>query len=85
MRTSRDMEVYGQCQGTVVCVICVFACVCMHVCALVCVCARREEDPISTTLKVITLIKAVMCADRGGRVGEEGEGRGEPAIFYGAV
>lgn len=28
-------------------------------------CARREEDPISTTLKVITLIKAVMCGDRG--------------------
>lgn len=28
-------------------------------------CARREEDPISTTLKVITLIKAVMCEDRG--------------------
>lgn len=26
-------------------------------------CARREEDPISTTLKVITLIKAVMCGD----------------------
>ena len=46
-------------------------------------CARREEDPISTTLKVITLIKAVMCGDRGGR--EEGGGRGEPAIFYGAV
>lgn len=33
-------------------------------------CARREEDPISTTLKVITLIKAVMCGD--GRAEEEG-------------
>lgn len=27
-------------------------------------CTRRDEDPISTTLKVITLIKAVMCEDR---------------------
>lgn len=58
-------------------------------CVCACVCARREEDPISTTLKVITLIKAVMCGDRG--EGEEGEGggggsgTGEPAIFYGAV
>lgn len=38
---------------------------CLCVCASACVCARREEDPISTTLKVITLIKAVMCGDRG--------------------
>lgn len=39
----------------------------MHVCVRVCtrVYARREEDPISSTLKVITLIKAVMCGDRG--------------------
>lgn len=28
-------------------------------------CTRREQDPISTTLKVITLIKAVMCGDGG--------------------
>lgn len=45
-------------------------------------CARREEDPISTTLKVITLIKAVMCGD--GRAEEEEWGAGG-AIFYGAV
>lgn len=40
-------------------------------------CARREEDPISTTLKVITLIKAVMCGDRrgGGGGGRERQGR----------
>lgn len=43
----------------------------LHVCMRACVYARREEDPISTTLKVITLIKAVMCGDRGK------EGRGE--------
>lgn len=43
----------------------------LHVCMRACVYARREEDSISTTLKVITLIKAVMCGDRGK------EGRGE--------
>lgn len=37
----------------------------LHVCMRACVYARREEDSISTTLKVITLIKAVMCGDRG--------------------
>lgn len=65
--------------------------VCMYTCVRVCVCVRKmymhariEEDPISTTLKVITLIKAVMCGD-GVRGGEEGDGRGEPVIFYGAV
>lgn len=55
----------------------------MCVCMCACVYARREEDPISTTLKVITLIKAVMCED--GRGGGERGGRGEPAIFYGTV
>lgn len=38
-------------------------------------CTRREEDPISTTLKVITLIKAVMCGDRGEESGGRRRGR----------
>ena len=54
------------------------------ICAGVGMCARREEGPISTTLKVITLIKAVMCGGRG-EGGEDGGDGGEPAIFYGAV
>lgn len=58
-------------------------CARLRVCASMCMCARREEDPISTTLKVITLIKAVMCGDGEGERREGG--RGEPAIFYGAV
>lgn len=52
-------------------------------------CARREEDPISATLKVITLIKAVMCGDgqagEGGGRGGGGERRavvGGAAIFF---
>lgn len=49
-----------------------------------CVCTRvfaaREEDLINATLKVITLIKAVMCGDRTQR----GVG-GVVAMFYGAV
>lgn len=45
---------------------CVCACVCARTC-MGCMGARREEDPISTTLKVITLIKAVMCGDRRGQ------------------
>lgn len=50
-------------------------------------CARREEDPISATLKVITLIKAVMCGDGqagegGGRVGERRAVVGGAAIFF---
>lgn len=40
-------------------------------CVGACVCSRRDWDPISTTLKVITLIKAVMCEDR------RAKGRGE--------
>lgn len=51
-------------------------------------CARREEDPISATLKVITLIKAVMCGD--GQAGEDGgtERRTEaklPSFLWGSL
>lgn len=57
------------------------------VCVCVGACVHQERrDPISTTLKVITLIKAVMCEDRRGE-GRGGEGRWggrERAIFYGA-
>lgn len=50
-------------------------------------CARREEDPISATLKVITLIKAVMCGDgqAGEGGGEAGGGGGSCHFFYGAA
>lgn len=48
-------------------------------------CTGRDGDPISTTLKVITLIKAVMCEDRRGEGRREGGGGRERAIFYGAA
>lgn len=49
-------------------------------------CTRRDGDPISTTLKVITLIKAVMCEDRRGEGRREG-GRRERAchLLWGSV
>lgn len=50
-------------------------------CLGTCVCTRRAEDPISTTLKVITLIKAVMCEDRRGEGG--GGGRESMPSFMG--
>lgn len=54
----------------------------MYTCVCAQVDATKEEDLISFTLKVITLIKAVMCGDRGGK---GGRGKEEPAFFYRAV